>query len=77
MTLTAIVAPSVPVGSEVELLNGSTVLAIGRVQDVHGVDEVTFVVTFFDTGVYTFTAEYLGTGQYQSSTSNTVTVTVT
>jgi hypothetical protein len=75
--LTAVVSPSVPVGSEVELLSGNTVLATGTVQSVNGVDEVQFTVTFFATGTYRFTATYLGSGQYESSTSNTVTVTVT
>jgi hypothetical protein len=76
VTLTAIVSPSVPVGSEVELLSGTTVLGIGYVKDVRGVDEVSFVVSFNETGTYTFTAEYVGAGQYESSTSNTLTVTV-
>ncbi len=76
VTLTAIVSPSVPRGSTVELMSGSTVLATGRVEEVGGVEEVTFTVTFFQPGTYTFTAVYLGSGQYQSSTSKVVTVTV-
>jgi hypothetical protein len=32
--------------------------------------------SFFDPGVYTFTAVYLGSGQFKQSTSNTVVVTV-
>jgi hypothetical protein len=77
VTLTATVSPSVPVGSQVELMLGNRVVAIGRVRLVNGVEEVSFDVTFFRTGVYNFTAVYLGSGQYQPSTSNTVTVTVT
>jgi hypothetical protein len=77
VTLTVTVSPSVPAGSTVELLSGTTVLGYGRVHSVGGVDEVSFDVMFFQTGTYTFTAVYLGAGQYASSASNTVTVTVT
>jgi hypothetical protein len=75
-TLTATVSPSVPRGSEIELLDGSTVLAVGYVRDVRGTEEVTFTVLFFEAGDYTFTAEYMGSGQYESSTSSSLTVTV-
>ena len=76
VTLTAIVSPSVPVGSEVELKYGNSVLATGTVRDVNGVDEVSFTVVFYSPGTYTFTASFMGSGQYAASTSNTVTVTV-
>ncbi len=76
VTLTAIVSPSVPVGSKVELMYGNSVLATGTVQDVNGVDEVSFTVVFYSPGTYTFTASFMGSGSYAASTSNTVTVTV-
>jgi hypothetical protein len=76
VVLTAVVSPSVSVGGKVELLSGGTVLAVGTVQDVGGIDEVQFVVTFFRAGTYSFTASYLDAGPYAASSSNTVTVTV-
>jgi hypothetical protein len=76
VTLTATVSGDVPVGSKVELLSGSTVLATGVVEDIGGKEEVSFVVSFYGTGTFTFTAAFLGTGTTVQSTSNTVTVTV-
>ena len=77
VTLTATVSPSVPSGSTVALLVNGTVLGYGRVQKVGGIEEVSFNVEFFQPGTYTFTADYLGSGQYAASVSNSVTVTVT
>jgi hypothetical protein len=76
VTVTAIVSPAVPLGSKIELTSGGTVLATGVVQEVNGVDEVIFSVKFYGPGTYTFTAVYLGSGSYQSSTSKPVTITV-
>jgi hypothetical protein len=74
---TVTVSPSVPLGSEVVLASGSDVIAVGRVEDVNGVEVVQFEILFFHRGIYNFTAEYLGSGAYEGSVSNTVTVTVT
>jgi hypothetical protein len=72
----AIVSPAVPVGGVVELLSGTTVVATGRLEDIGGVDEVTFIVEFAVSGTFTFSAKYLGDGEDQPSTSNSVTITV-
>jgi hypothetical protein len=74
---TATVSPSVPVGSLVGLFDGSTLLGYGKVRSVGGVDKVTFYVSFYAAGTYTFTAEYMGSGNYAASISNEITVTVT
>jgi len=74
--LTAVVSPSVPVGSKVELMYDGSVLATGTVEDVNGVDEVSFTVTFYAAGTYNFTASFEGATGYAASTSNTVTVSV-
>jgi hypothetical protein len=73
---TVVVSPSVPVGGVVELLSGSTIVAEGKVENDGGVDEATFVVFFDESGTFTFTAEYLGDGVYQPSTSNSITINV-
>jgi hypothetical protein len=73
---TATVSPSVPVGSKVELIYNGRVLATGTVQLINGLEQVSFNVEFFGHGSYTFTAKYMGSGSYQPSTSNAVTVTV-
>ncbi len=73
----AVVSPSVPVDSVVELLSGTTVVATGQLEEIGGVDEVTFIVDFAQSGTFTFTAKYLGDGEDQPSTSNSVTITVT
>jgi hypothetical protein len=76
VTLTVTVSPSAPIGSTVELLNGTTVLGSGKVEKVGSKDEVVFTVEFFEAGTYNFTAKFMGSGSYAASTSNTVTVTV-
>jgi len=40
------------------------------------VAEATFTVAFFGRGSFTFDAQYLGSSQFQGSTSNAVTVNV-
>jgi hypothetical protein len=60
----------------VELSADGSILGFGRVRDVNGVDEVQFEVIFFGRGTFSFTATFLGSGQYASSTSNTVTNTI-
>ena len=74
---TAVVSPSVPLGGEVVLLSGSDIIAVGRVEEVNGVEEVQFEVVFLHRGIFTFTAEYLGAGAFGASTSPSVTATVT
>jgi hypothetical protein len=59
----------------VRAANG-TVLGTAQVRVVNGVATATFTVEYFANGSYTFSAEYLGSGQFQGSTSNPVTVTV-
>jgi hypothetical protein len=57
------------------LVNGS-VLGSAQVQVVNGVAEATFTVAFFGPGSFTFSAQYLGSSQFQGSSSNAVTVNV-
>jgi hypothetical protein len=56
-------------------VNGS-VLGSAPVQVVNGVAEATFTVAFFGRGQFTFSAQYLGSSQFQGSSSNAITVTV-
>jgi hypothetical protein len=72
---TATGAP-VPAGGMVALFYHGSVIAVGTVQEVNGVSQVSFAVQFGYYGNYTFGAEYLGSGAYLPSTSNTTTVTV-
>jgi hypothetical protein len=60
----------------VDLLVDGSVLGSATVQLVNGVAEATFTVEFFGPGTFTFSAQYLGSSQFQGSTSNTVTVNV-
>ena len=58
-------------------MDGSTVLGTAQIQDVNGVAEVVFTVTFPTTpGVYNISVIYTGANGFAGSTSNTVTVTV-
>ncbi len=77
VTFIAEVSPSVPLGSYVELFVNGSELAVGRVKNIGGVDEAVFNVEFFAAGTYTFVAEYLGSGSYDPSMSNSLTVNVT
>jgi hypothetical protein len=52
------------------------VLGAATVQVVNGVAEAPFTVAFFGRGSFTFDAQYLGSSQFQGSTSNAVTVNV-
>jgi hypothetical protein len=79
VTFTAIINPAsgaVAPDGTVNLLVNGRVLGSGTVRVVNGVDEATFTVAFFGPGNFTFTAQYLGSSQFQGSTSNSVTVTV-
>lgn len=75
-TLTAIVSSSVPVGTVVELFDNGSAIGFATVEDVNGLNEAIFTVTFSRVGTYTFTTEFLGAGQYEASTSATTTITV-
>jgi Bacterial Ig-like domain (group 3) len=78
-TLTVIITPAsgtvAPTGT-VELIYNGTVLGTAQVQVVNGVAEAIFTIDYYANGSYTFTAQYLGSGQFQGSTSNPVTVNV-
>jgi hypothetical protein len=79
VTFTVIISPAsgavVPDGTVDVVVNG---VDLGRVsvQMVNGVAEATFTVAFFQRGSFTFSAQYLGSSQFQGSTSNAVTVNV-
>jgi hypothetical protein len=79
VTFTVVIGPAsgaVPPSGTVNLLVDGSVLGSATVQDVNGVAEATFTVAFFEPGSFTFTAQYLGSSQFQGSTSNPVTVNV-
>jgi hypothetical protein len=79
VNLTVVISPnsgSVAPDGTVELLYGGTVLGKAKVQVVNGVAEAMFSVEFYYYGSYTFTTQYLGSGPFQASTSNAVTVTI-
>jgi hypothetical protein len=67
---------SVPAGGTVALFYNGSVIALGTVRVVNGVSQVSFAVQFGYYGNYTFAAEYLGSGAYLPSASNSTTVTV-
>ncbi len=52
-------------------------MAFAQVEDVNGLNEATFTVTFSRVGTYAFTTEFLGAGGVQASTSTTETIVVT
>jgi hypothetical protein len=79
VTFTVFINPAsgpVAPGGTVDLLVNGSVLGSATVQVVNGVAEAVFTVEFFGTGSFTFSAQYLGSSQFQGSTSNTVTVNV-
>ncbi len=79
VTFTVIINPAsgpVAPGGTVNLLVNGRVLGSGTVQVVNGVAEATFTVAFFGPGSFTFSAQYLGSSQFQGSASNAVTVNV-
>ena len=58
------------------LVANTVSLGSATVQVVNGVAEATFTVAFFGRGSFTFSAQYLGSSQFQGGTSNAVTVNV-
>jgi len=79
VTFTVVISPasgSAAPGGTVDLLVDGNVLGSATVQVVNGVAEATFTVEFFARGSFTFSAQYLGSSQFQGSTSNAVTVNV-
>jgi hypothetical protein len=79
VTFTVIVNPvsgSVLPDGTVDLLVNGRLLAASAVHVVNGVEEATFTVAFFARGSFTFDAVYLGSSQFQASTSNALTVNV-
>jgi hypothetical protein len=79
VTFTVVINPAsgtVAPGGTVNLLVNGRVLGSAPVHVVNGVAEATFTVEFFGTGRFTFNAQYLGSSQFQGSTSNGVTVNV-
>jgi hypothetical protein len=80
VTFTVVINPAsgtVAPGGTVNLLANGRVLGGATVRVVNGVAEATFTVAFFGRGSFTFNAQYLGSPQFQGSTSNAVTVNVT
>jgi hypothetical protein len=79
VTFTVVIAPAsgpVAPGGTVDLLVNGRLLGAATVRVVNGVAEATFTVAFFARGSFTFDAQYLGSSQFQGSTSNAVTVNV-
>jgi hypothetical protein len=79
VTFTVNISPTsgtVAPGGTVNLLVNGRVLGAATVRVVNGVAQATFTVQFFARGRFTFSAQYLGSSQFQASTSNVVTVTV-
>jgi hypothetical protein len=75
VTFTAIISPAsgaVPPGGTVDIIVNGQILGTATVQVVNGVAEATFTVEFFAPGSFTFTTQYLGSSQFQGSTSNAV-----
>ena len=79
VTFTVVINPAsgaaVPDGT-VDLLVNGQVLGGATVQVVNGVAEATFTVAFFGPGSFDFSVQYLGSSQFQGSTSNDVIVNV-
>lgn len=79
VTLTITIAPgsgSVAPDGTVELLYNGSVLGTAKVRVIHGVATASFTVAFYGSGSYSFSAQYVGTTQFQGSLSNSVTVNV-
>jgi hypothetical protein len=79
VTFTVVISPAsgtVAPGGTVNLLVDGSILGSAAVQVVNGVAEATFTVAFFGPGSFTFNAQYLGSSQFQGSSSNAVTVNV-
>jgi hypothetical protein len=78
-TLTVTITPgsgTVAPGGTVELIYDGQVLGTAQIHLVNGVATATFNVAYYANGSYSFTAQYMGTSQFQGSTSNSVTVNV-
>jgi hypothetical protein len=75
VTVAAGSASAVP-GGWVELIYDGSVLGAAQVRVVNGVATATFNVAFFGTGSFTFSAQYLGSSQFNGSSSGTATVTI-
>src|SRR5262249_3015193 len=76
VTFTVVINPAsgtVAPGGTVNLLVNGSVLGSATVQVDNGVAEATFTVAFFGRGSFTFSAQYVGSSQFQGSTSNAVT----
>ena len=79
VTFTVVINPAsgaVAPDGTVNLIVNGRVLGSATAHVVNGVDEATFTVAFFGRGRFTFSAQYLGSSQFQGSTSNPLTVTV-
>jgi hypothetical protein len=79
VTFTVVINPAsgtVPPSGKVNLLVNGQLLGQAAVRVVNGVAEATFTVAFFGRGQFTFDAQYLGSSQFQGSTSNALTVNV-
>src|SRR5262249_51941919 len=79
VTFTVSINPAsgaVPPDGTVSLLVNGRVLGSATVQVVNGVAQATFTVAFFGRGSFAFSAQYLGSTQFQGSTSNAVTINV-
>jgi hypothetical protein len=79
VTLTVTITPgsgTVAPDGTVALVYRGTVLGTARIRVVNGVATATFQVVFFGSGSYPFSAEYLGSGPFQGSSSTPVTVAV-
>jgi hypothetical protein len=79
VTFTVVISPAsgtVEPGGTVDLLVNGRVLGGATVRLINGVAEATFTVAFFGPGRFSFSAQYLGSSQFQGSTSNAVTVNV-
>jgi hypothetical protein len=63
-------------GGTIELIYEGQILGTATVRIVNGVATATFGLQFFANGSYTFTAQYLGSGQFPASSSSAVTVNV-
>jgi hypothetical protein len=75
-TVTAESGSALPTGT-VQIMDGNTVLGTAQIEDVHGVAEVVFTVTFPPVpSVYEISVVYVGTDTFATSTSKTITVTV-
>ena len=79
-TLTVQVFP--PPGSTVlptgtiDLYYAGSVLGTATIQIVNGIATAQFIIQFNANGIYTFSAQYMGSSSFQGSTSNAVTVIV-